>query len=151
MSNEVEVRRLSAGEVGRAARLFALYREFYGQPFDLRVAEQFLRERVERAQSIVLLAELDGQAVGFTQLYPGFSSVSAAPAWVLNDLYVLADARGRGVADALMERAEAVAREGGAVVLSLQTARDNHVARRLYERQGYSTDATFVSYAKRLS
>lgn len=138
MSNEVEVRRLSAGEVGRAARLFALYREFYGQPFDLRVAEQFLRERVERAQSIVLLAELDGQAVGFTQLYPGFSSVSAAPAWVLNDLYVLADARGRGVADALMERAEAVAREGGAVVLSLQTAR-------------YSTDATFVSYAKRLS
>jgi ribosomal protein S18 acetylase RimI-like enzyme len=150
MSSAVGVRRLSASEAGTAARLFALYREFYGKPFDLDVAEQFLRERIGRDESVVLVAELDGQAVGFTQLYPGFSSVSAAPAWVLNDLYVLASARGRGVADALLEQAEAVAREAGAVALSLQTARDNHVAQRVYERQGYTTDATFVSYTKRL-
>lgn len=150
MSDEVRVRRLSANEAGNAAPLFALYREFYGQPFDTVVAERFLRERLERDESVVLLAEVGDEAVGFTQLYPGFSSVSAAPAWVLNDLYVLASARGRGVADALMEQAEAVARDAGAVVLSLQTARDNRVAQRVYERQGYATDDTFVSYAKRL-
>jgi GNAT superfamily N-acetyltransferase len=150
MPNEVHVRRLSASDAGTAGHVFALYREFYGQPYDEALAENFLRDRLERDESVVLVAEIDGRPGGFTQLYPGFSSVSAAPAWVLNDLYVLDSARGRGVADALMEAAEAVAREARAVALSLQTARDNHAAQRVYERQGYATDDTFVTYTKRL-
>jgi GNAT superfamily N-acetyltransferase len=86
---------------------------------------------------VVLVAEVDGRPVGFTQLYPGFSSVSAAPAWTLNDLYVLEEARGTGAASALMERAEALARAAGAAYLKLETGRDNTVAQRLYARQGY--------------
>jgi ribosomal protein S18 acetylase RimI-like enzyme len=151
MSTTVQVRRLSADDAGAAARLFALYREFYGMGFDEALAERFLRERLEREESVVLIAEIDERPVGFTQLYPGFSSVSAAPAWVLNDLYVLDSARGQGVADALMEHAEGAARAAGAVALSLQTARDNHVAQRVYERQGYTPDDTFVSYTKPLA
>jgi ribosomal protein S18 acetylase RimI-like enzyme len=99
---------------------------------------------------VVLLAELADEAVGFTQLYPGFSSVSAAPAWVLNDLYVVEQARGTGAAAALMEQGERLARAAGAVALQLATARDNTRAQRLYERQGYVVDEGFLHYAKSL-
>lgn len=101
---DLVVRRLAAADADRAAPLFALYREFYGRPYDAAVAADFLRARLERDESVVLLAEQQGDAVGFTQLYPGFSSVSAAPVWVLNDLYVLEQARGGGAATALIER-----------------------------------------------
>jgi ribosomal protein S18 acetylase RimI-like enzyme len=147
---EVLVRRVDAAEAERVAPLFALYREFYGKQYDEAVAADFLRTRLEREESVVLVAEQGGEEVGFTQLYPGFSSVSAAPVWVLNDLYVLEQARGSGAAPALMEHAEQLARAAGAVALQLETARDNTRARRLYERQGYVVEDGYLHYAKSL-
>ncbi|MET1043501.1 MAG: GNAT family N-acetyltransferase [Microbacteriaceae bacterium] len=146
-----QVRRLVAGEAAVAAPLFALYREFYEQPYDEQVAERFLRDRLSREQSIVLIAELDSTAVGFTQLYPGFSSVAAAPSWLLNDLYVLDSARGNGVATALLNEAERLARAAGAVSLTLETAHTNVVAQRLYEREGYRRDEEYITYEKSLT
>ena len=146
----IDVSRVAAADVDRAAALFASYREFYGCAYDERLASAFLRDRLRQGQSVVLVAELDpGDPVGFTQLYPGFSSVAAAPTWVLNDLYVRPSARGRGVAEALMTHGERLALEAGAVTVQLETHGDNAVARRLYERRGYRVDAT-VHYAKQL-
>ena len=149
---DVQILRVHAGEADRVAPLFALYREFYGRRYDEATAADFLRDRLEQGQSVVLLAALGGtQPVGFTQLYPGFSSVSAAPAWVLGDLYVLESARGLGVAAALMEHSERLARAAGAISLTLETGRDNHVAQRLYERQGYRVDSGYLHYEKSLT
>lgn len=148
---DLVVRRVAAAEADRVAPLFALYREFYGKPYDEAVAADFLRARLERGESVVLLAEQQGEPVGFTQLYPGFSSVSAAPVWVLNDLYAVEQARGRGAAPALMEHAERLAREAGAVALQLETARDNARAQRLYEKQGYRLEDGYLHYAKPLA
>jgi hypothetical protein len=67
--------------------LFDAYRQFYHKPSDL--ARQFLHARLQNNQSIVLLAlQSDNSAVGFTQLFPSFSSASAAPILILNDLFV---------------------------------------------------------------
>jgi ribosomal protein S18 acetylase RimI-like enzyme len=150
VSSHLQVRQATTDDVGAVAPLFALYREFYGKPYDEPAAAAFLRARLDQAQSVVLVAEADGRPVGFTQLYPGFSSVSAAPAWTLNDLYVLEAARGTGAASALMERAEALAREAGAAYLRLETGRDNTVAQRLYARQGYHVEDGNLHYEKRL-
>jgi ribosomal protein S18 acetylase RimI-like enzyme len=132
----LRVRQAATADVADVAPLFALYREFYGRPYDEPAAAAFLAARLDRGESVVLLAELDGRPVGFTQLYPGFSSVAAAPMWTLNDLYVVEAARGSGAAAALMEQAEVLARQAGAVALELATAHDNVVAQRLYARQG---------------
>jgi ribosomal protein S18 acetylase RimI-like enzyme len=148
-TRDAQVRQATAEDAGTVAPLFALYREFYGKPYDEPAAAAFLHARLSQGQSVVLVAEVDGRPVGFTQLYPGFSSVSAAPAWTLNDLYVLSDARGSGAAAALMEQAEVLARQAGAVSLVLETARDNLVAQRLYERQGYVVDDG-LHYEKRM-
>ena len=60
------------------ASLFDDYRQFYGQPSDLAAARAFLQARFEHGESTIFCAKTDGQAVGFTQLYPSFSSVSMA-------------------------------------------------------------------------
>ena len=78
-----------------------------------------------------------GNALGFTQLYPTFSSVSAQLTWVLNDLYVVADARRLGVGKQLMETARAFALETNSKGIALETGKDNVTAQALYESLGY--------------
>ena len=136
-------RRAVAGDVPLAAPLLDAYRVFYGQRSDPELALSFLRERITRAESVVLLA-LDATAegapetaVGLAQLYPIFSSVTARRRWLLNDLFVAPEARGRGVGEALLGASRRLAAETGAAGLNLATAPDNTAAQRLYEGAGW--------------
>ena len=76
--------------------IFNQYRVFYGQADDVTLAESFLKQRLENQQSVIFLAIEGEKVVGFTQLYPTFSSVSAKASWILNDLFVLEEKRGAG-------------------------------------------------------
>lgn len=127
--------------------MFDAYRVFYGQDSDLELAHEFLRERLGREESVVFLALDRGleRAAGFTQLYPLFSSVAARRKWLLNDLFVAPEARGRGVGRALLEAARGLAAETGARGLELATAPDNTAAQRLYESAGWKRDV-FLHY-----
>ena len=128
------------------APLFDAYRMFYGQPSDPDAALSFLRERLERRESIVFYASAEGRAAGFMQLYPTFSSIALSPALVLNDLFVAPAYRGCGIARALLARAESLARECGANGIALQTGVTNAAAHRLYESCGYNRDDMFYRY-----
>lgn len=129
------------------APLFDGYRQFYRQPPDLPRARAFLAERIERGESLILLArDDDGAGLGFTQLYPLFSSVRAVRTWLLNDLFVAPSARRRGVAGALLRAAAEQARERGAASLSLSTALDNAPAQALYESLGWQRESGFCEY-----
>ena len=140
--NAFAIRRATDADIARVAPLFDAYRSFYGQPPDIARADAFLRERLARGESALLLAERDGEALGFTQLYPLFSSVRTARLWLLNDLFVADSARRQGVARGLLDAAAAFAREQGAAGLMLETGRDNHPARALYRAAGWNEDAT---------
>jgi ribosomal protein S18 acetylase RimI-like enzyme len=142
------VRQAGPGDVDAVAPLFDAYRQFYRQPSDPGLARTFLAERLEREESVVFLAERDGRAVGFVQLYPLFTSTADRPRrlWLLNDLFVAPEARGGGVGRALMDRARRLAEETGAAGLELATARTNAVAQRLYESLGYRVDDQFLRY-----
>ena len=127
--------------------LFDGYRQFYGQRSDLPAARGFLRDRIERDESVIYLAYVDGgQAAGFTQLYPSFSSVSLKPLWILNDLFVRSDVRRGGVGRALLERARRHALETGAKGLVLNTGVTNKAAQTLYESCGWLRDEEFLQY-----
>lgn len=140
--NGFSIRPANDADVARVAPLFDAYRMFYGQPSDLARADAFLRQRLARDESTLLLAERDGLALGFTQLYPLFSSVRTARLWLLNDLYVAGIARRQGVARALLDAAAEFARGRGAAGLMLETGRDNEPARALYRGAGWSEDTT---------
>jgi GNAT superfamily N-acetyltransferase len=128
--------------------LFDQYRQFYRQTSDIKAARQFLGERLWKRESVVFLAlhEKDSVALGFTQLYPIFSSSAMRRQWVLNDLFVVPGARKTGVGRALMERAHQWALETGADGVSLETATDNLQAQELYEKLGYKRDVVFYRY-----
>ncbi|OOG52613.1 GNAT family N-acetyltransferase [Rhodanobacter sp. B05] len=127
--------------------LFDGYRQFYRQATDPTRARNFLSERLSRHESEILLALDDsGTGLGFTQLYPLFSSVRAVRTFLLNDLFVVASARRQGVARALLLAAADHARGLGAASLSLSTALDNLPAQTLYESLGWRRDQGFCEY-----
>jgi GNAT superfamily N-acetyltransferase len=78
----------------------------------------------------------DGEAIGFATIFWLWSTLSASRIGLMNDLFVTPDARGGGLADALIAACLERARERGASSLGWQTARDNHRARAVYERVG---------------
>jgi ribosomal protein S18 acetylase RimI-like enzyme len=129
------------------APLFDAYRVFYEQPSDLPRATAFLRERLTQHDSVIFMAYLNDQALGFTQLFPSFSSVSTQRIWILNDLYIVPDVRGQRVGERLIERAVQLARETQAKGIQLETAHSNLAGQRLYERMGFTReDLAFRTY-----
>ena len=126
--------------------LFDEYREFYEADSDHAAARAFLTERTERDESVIFVAYVGTQPVGFTQLYPSFSSVSLKRLWILNDLFVRSDVRRGGVGRALLERARQHAVETGAKGLVLTTAITNTPAQTLYESAGWRRDDEFIHY-----
>ncbi|MFN0177668.1 MAG: N-acetyltransferase family protein [Gemmatimonadales bacterium] len=148
--SDVTVRRASGDDLDLVAALFDGYRQFYRQPSDPARVRAFLADRLRNGDSIVLLAFLEGQAVGFVQLYPTFSSVSIGRALVLNDLFTSASARGRGVGRALIESAVQFGRESGALYLELATEITNSSAQRLYEAMGWARETDFYRYSLNL-
>jgi GNAT superfamily N-acetyltransferase len=142
------IRQATAADSAAVAPLFDAYRQFYGKPADLELASRFIGERLANGESTVFLAEdAEGEAVGFVQLYPTFSSVSAARVYVLNDLFIAPEARRGSVARRLMEAAANYARAQGAIRLSLSTGQANAAAQALYESEGWVRDQTYYHYS----
>lgn len=128
------------------ASLFNEYCMFYKQDSNIDGAEQFLSERIERKESIIFVAVEDGKYVGFTQLYPSFSSISMKKLWILNDLFVGKEARGTGVGKELLAKAKQFAVDTEAKGLKLQTEVDNATAQHLYVANGYIRDDRYFHY-----
>ena len=97
----------------------------------------YARERFEKKESVVFVAEKQNVLLGFTQLYPIFSSVWLKRSWLLNDLYVHATARSQGIASQLLEAAKNHGKQTEAIWLLLQTQPDNFSAQSLYEKNGW--------------
>jgi GNAT superfamily N-acetyltransferase len=101
-----------------------------------------------RREGLQLLARDDaGRAVGFATLYWTWQTLSAGRVGVMNDLYVAAEARGTGVAGALIDACLERCREHGATELIWQTARDNARAQALYDRIGATRDDRWLDYS----
>ncbi len=129
-----------AADLDAVAPMFDAYRQFYGQPADPARARAFIDERLRHGDAVILLARRDGGAIGFTQLYPLFSSIRTGRVWQLNDLYVAPPARRHGVGNALLAAARDHAAATGALGLQLETRRSNAAAQRLYVSLGWQRD-----------
>jgi len=83
-----------------------------------------------------LVAEVDGELVGFATLYFTWSTLRADRISILNDLYLAEATRGTGAAAALFEAARSLSRERGCAEMEWQTAADNHRAQAFYAKMG---------------
>ncbi len=149
--NRIQIRRADIHDLGLITPLFDLYRQFYEQASDLVSAKSFLQQRIRQNESFIFLAFDGADAVGFTQLYPGFSSVSMARTFLLNDLFVVSSHRRRGVGSLLLAAAVAHAKAEQAVRISLTTNVANTTAQAVYEAQGWAREKAFLTYNFKLS
>jgi ribosomal protein S18 acetylase RimI-like enzyme len=140
------IERAGAAQVDELAPLFDAYRQFYRLAPDPDAARDYLAARLAHGESVVFLARLGGAAAGFTQLYPSWSSLSLKRVWILYDLFVAPGARRQGAGAALLGHAREWAVESGASELWLETAIDNFLAQRLYERLGWRQDREYFRY-----
>jgi ribosomal protein S18 acetylase RimI-like enzyme len=144
-TSSITVRTADVNDLDRVLPLFGAYLEFYRRRRDPGRERGFLRDRLQRGECTVFVAESDGRTVGFTLLYPLYSSLSQRRIWLLNDLYVLPEFRRHGVASQLLARAQSWGVETDADYLTLETAHDNP-AQHLYEARGWKRDEQFLHY-----
>ncbi|KOR82667.1 GNAT family N-acetyltransferase [Paenibacillus solani] len=150
MAAEVHIYQAELKDLGKAAALFNQYRQFYERDDDMLRAERYIKERLIRRDSVIYLADWKQHGLsvpaGFLQLYPTLSSLSMSKLWILNDLYVDAKYRGRGIGRKLLHQARMNAIQTGAKGLNLSTQHHNLAAQRLYESEGYVKDDEFIAY-----
>ncbi len=148
MSN---IRAANISDLEPLALLFDQYRQFYEQTPDITLAKNFIAERLNKQDSVILVAENATQKlIGFCQIYPSFCSVAAAKIGVLYDLFVDSSARKTGAGRALMLAAHEHATNNGFARLDLTTAKNNVKAQALYETLGWVRDGLFYAYYKQL-
>ncbi|MEM9982227.1 MAG: GNAT family N-acetyltransferase [Bacteroidota bacterium] len=140
------IRKATLQDLPQLVNLFDAYRLFYRQKSDLIAAEAFLQERMTKAESVIFVAEVDNQLVGFTQLYPLFSSVRMKRLWLLNDLFVQPASRGKGISKQLINRAKQLAVETQAAGLTLETEQTNDIGNQLYPAVGFTRNADHNFY-----
>jgi GNAT superfamily N-acetyltransferase len=93
----------------------------------------------------LLARNAEGVAVGFATVYWSWQTLDAMRIGVMNDLYVVPDARGDGVGRRLIEHCRGLCRKRGAGKLVWETAPDNETAQRLYDSTG-ATSSTWLTY-----
>jgi ribosomal protein S18 acetylase RimI-like enzyme len=108
----------------------------------------FIKERLTRAQAVIFAAldEDTREIMGFTLLYPMFSSLKAKLTWTLNDMYIAENYRKFGVATRLLETVKVFGQQTDAQWITLKTGIENLKAQALYEKMGYETDNTHFYY-----
>lgn len=135
--SQLAVRRINAEEADLVIGLFDQYRVFYKRESDLKLAEAFIKARLNSNESVIFVAMDNAMPVGFTQLYPTYSSVRAVKNWILNDLFVAHSHRKLGIGNQLIQAAIGFGKENAAKYVQLETAVDNYTAQSLYESIGF--------------
>ena len=92
-------------------------------------------------EGVQLIATDGGQDVGFATLFWSWETTSAGRIGVMNDLFVIAGSRGRGVGSALIDACLERCREHGAIRMIWQTAVDNVAAQAVYDHIGATRES----------
>ena len=133
----MQIREAKLSDLENLSDLFNSYRMFYGKKSDLKVAEEFLRSRIENKDSKIFVCDLNNELSGFVQLYPIFSSTRVSKYWLLNDLFVDIKKRGKGYSKLLIERSKELVIESKACGMMLETEKSNDIGNMLYPSTGF--------------
>ena len=134
----MKVRKAAISDLEPLTELFEQYRIWYGQKPNLEGSTSFIKERMEQNESVVFVVENEETVLlGFTQLYPIFSSTRIQRLWLLNDLFVSSDARGKGLSKLLINAAKDHCRETEGCAIILETQKSNDIGNNLYPSSGF--------------
>ncbi len=126
---------VSSNNLDQVLPLLRQYQEFYkvADISDSRNASFFSQFGESNPAGCQFIYRDSGQVVGFATVYFSFTTSITAKVAVLNDLYTLADYRGRGIGRKLVQHCQRYAEKNGAARLQWVTAPDNEQAQKLYD------------------
>ncbi|WP_407405084.1 GNAT family N-acetyltransferase [Chryseobacterium sp.] len=130
-------RKAETKDLEMLSQLFDEYRIFYHKESNINDAQVFLNERIAQQDSEIIVVEENQILVGFVQLYPLFSSTRMKKYWLLNDLFVNENHRGKGYSKQLIESAKEICKESDACGILLETGKDNLIGNQLYPSCGF--------------
>jgi GNAT superfamily N-acetyltransferase len=144
----MNIRQADIEDIASLVPLFDAYRVFYGKEPDQKGAAIFLKDRLVNKESQIYIAVADNHTmVGFTQLYPLFSSTRMKRLWLLNDLYVDPRFRGMGISKLLIDAAKELCTNTNSCGLILETAKTNLTGNHLYPATGFTLDRDHNYYS----
>ncbi len=108
-----------------------------GGPLPSETLEQLIPGLRSHPTTLILLAYVNGHAVGIATCFLGFSTFLAKPLINIHDLAVLPEFRGQGIGRQLLAAVDRKAIEFGCGKVTLEVQENNTRARRLYEQAGF--------------
>lgn len=133
----MNIREVKTSDLDQLSILFNSYRIFYGKESNIDVSKKFLESRISNKDSKMFICEVNNILTGFVQLYPLFSSVRVSKYWLLNDLFIDSEFRGKGYSKLLIDRAKELVLESGACGMMLETEKSNKIGNSLYPKTGF--------------
>ena len=133
----MNIREVKTSDLDQLSILFNSYRIFYGKESNIDISKKFLESRISNKDSKMFICEVNNILTGFVQLYPLFSSVRVSRYWLLNDLFIDSEFRGKGYSKLLIDRAKELVLESGACGMMLETEKSNKIGNNLYPKTGF--------------
>ena len=143
------IRKATIQDLDQLTTLFDQYLLFYKRPSNVEKHKSYLKERLENNEAIIFMAfddESTDKAIGFTLIYPTFSSILLNKILILNDLYVDSTIRNKGTGEQLILKTVELAKELNIKLVRLRTAKNNIVAQGLYHKMGFVRDELVYTY-----
>jgi GNAT superfamily N-acetyltransferase len=142
------VRPAESRDVSTLLELFGELAEYEHLTHELRATEQGLTAALfgERPVAEALIAEQDGDALGYALYFPTFSSFLTSTGVWLEDLFVRPAHRGAGVGWALLSTVAARVREQGGERLEWAVLDWNELALGFYRRLGAESMGEWITH-----
>jgi ribosomal protein S18 acetylase RimI-like enzyme len=109
-----------------------------GMPLRPEVRDTVVDALARHPMAFSILAWVDGEAVGLANCFEGFSTFACKPLINIHDFSVMREWRGRGIGKGMMAWIEGRAHERGCCKITLEVLENNHHAKALYRRCGFS-------------
>jgi len=144
----LRIRAAEAGDVPLIADLIRQLAKFEKLENEVVLTDELLMEGLfgTRPYAETVIAEEDAKPIGFALFFHTFSTFLARPGLYLEDLFVLAEHRGRGVGRALLAHLAHLAVERGCGRLEWSVLNWNQDAIRFYERLGARPNSEWTVY-----
>lgn len=153
MPAQLTIRPIAQHDYDQWLALWQGYNAFYGRSGDTALDPEITHitwtrffDSYEPVNALV--AELDGQLLGLTHYLYHRSTTAIAPICYLQDLFTQPQARGKGVARALINEVYRLAKIAGSARVYWQTHQTNSTAMLLYDK--VAQQSGFVVYRKQL-
>jgi GNAT superfamily N-acetyltransferase len=134
----IQIREAAAGDIDRIIGFIRALADYEKLAHDVRTDRAVLAGHLfgARPMAEVLIAEHDGDAVGFALFFHNFSTFEGKPGIYLEDLFVQPEARGLGAGKALLARLAWLAVERGCARLEWSVLDWNEPSIRFYRGLG---------------